>query len=89
MNVTHDPSERLSYHLFAEASEKRPQYARAQAAMKDACRNCHTQPLIDRVYIEAEQVLARTSQKVQEAQSIIEGLRKDGVLSGKPFEKPT
>ena len=88
LNVTHDPSERLSYNLFAEVSEKRPHYARAQAAMKDVCRNCHTQPLIDRVYTEAEQVLTGTNQKVQEARSIVEGLRKDGVLSGKPFEKP-
>jgi hypothetical protein len=88
LNVTHDPSERLSYNLFAEVSEKRPHYARAQAAMKDVCRNCHTQPLIDRVYTEAERVLTNTNQKVQEARSIVEGLRKEGVLNGKPFEKP-
>jgi hypothetical protein len=88
LNVTHDPSERLSYNLFAEVSEKRPHYARAQAAMKDVCRNCHTQTLIDRVYTEAEQVLTSTNQKVQEARAIVEGLRKDGVLSGKPFETP-
>ena len=29
LGVTHDPSERLSYNLFAEISDKRPQYARA------------------------------------------------------------
>ena len=28
MEVTHDPSDRLSYNLFAEVSDKRPNYAR-------------------------------------------------------------
>jgi hypothetical protein len=87
MNVTHDPSERLSYNLFAEVTDKRPQYARAQAAMKDVCRNCHTQPLIDRVYTEAERVVVSTNDKVKDVKDIIEGLRKDGLL-GKPFQAP-
>ena len=88
MNVTHDPSERLSYNLFAEISDKRPGYARAQATMKDLCTNCHTRPLIDRIYREAEQVVTETNQKTKEARGIIEGLRKDGVLSAKPFQTP-
>ena len=88
MNVTHDQSERLSYNLFAEVSEKRPQYARAQAAMKDLCRNCHAASLIDRVYTEAEQVLADTNRKVKEAREIVAGLRKDGVLGDRPFCEP-
>jgi hydroxylamine dehydrogenase len=88
MNVTHDPSERLSYNLFAEVTDKRPQYARAQAAMKDMCRNCHSQTVIDRVYDQAEKVVESTNDKVKAARSIIEGLRKDGVLSSKPFQTP-
>jgi hydroxylamine dehydrogenase len=88
LNVTHDPSERLSYNLFAEITDKRPQYARAQAAMKDMCRNCHSQTVIDRVYDQAEKVVESTNDKVKAARSIIEGLRKDGVLSAKPFQTP-
>jgi hydroxylamine dehydrogenase len=88
LGVTHDTSERLSYNLFAEISDKRPNYARAQAAMKDVCRNCHTQPLLDRVYTEAEQVLNSTNQRISEARMFVDQLRKDGVLVGKPFEQP-
>jgi hypothetical protein len=88
MNVTHDPSERLSYWLAAEVSERRPNYAQAQATMKDLCRNCHTDPLIDRVYRDAERAVAATNQKVREARAVVEGLRKEGVLSGKPFQHP-
>src|SRR5579884_3582977 len=88
LGVTHDPSERLSYKLFAEVSDKRPNYARAQAAMKDVCLQCHTKPLVDRVYEQAEKVVASTNEKVREARSIVDGLRKDGMLVGKPFEQP-
>ena len=42
LKVTHDTSERLSYWLVAEVSEKRPNYAQAQAAMKEVCAQCHT-----------------------------------------------
>jgi hypothetical protein len=88
LNVTHDPSERLSYLLFAEVTEKRPNYARAQAAMKDVCLQCHTRPQVDRVYEQAEQVVAATNEKVKAARSIVEGLHKDGVLSDRPFQTP-
>jgi hypothetical protein len=88
LSVTHDPSERLSYNLFAEVSDPRPNYGRARAAMQDVCRNCHTQPVIDRVYGQAEQVVANTNQKVRAAKEVIEGLRKEGVLPAKPFTQP-
>jgi hypothetical protein len=88
LNVTHDPSERLSYNLFAEITDKRPNHARAQAAMKDVCRNCHTQAVIDQVYGEAEQVVASTNEKVRDAKATLEALRKDGILGPKPFQQP-
>jgi hypothetical protein len=77
LNVTHDPSERLSYNLFAEITDKRPNYARAQAAMKDVCRNCHTESVIDRLYTEAEHVVASTNDTVRQAKEILESLRKN------------
>jgi hypothetical protein len=88
MNVTHDPSERLSYNLFAEITDKRPNYARAQAAMKDVCRNCHTQSVIDRVYSEAVQVVAATNEKIQHVRDVVGALRTEGILEPKPFQKP-
>src|SRR5438445_30977 len=72
--VTHDPSDRLSYNLFAEMSDKRPNYVRAQAQMKDVCGNCHSRPLIDRVYQEAEKVVAGTNEKVKASKAIIDKL---------------
>ncbi|HUY32505.1 MAG TPA: multiheme c-type cytochrome [Pirellulales bacterium] len=87
-NMTHDTSERLSFHLAAEVSDKRPNYALAQANMKDMCLNCHTRGLVDRIYREAEHVVAGTNEKVLAAKSIVDGLRADGLLGKKPFQHP-
>lgn len=86
--VTHDPSERLSYYLASAISDKRPNYAAAQAKMKQICSQCHTAVIIDRVYSQAEQVVATTNQRVKTAQDLVNGLRKDGVLTGPPFSQP-
>lgn len=88
MQVTHDPSERLSYLLAAEITPKRPNHVQAQANMKALCNNCHSQSLIERVYTEAEAAVASTNDKVQEARKIVDGLRSDGLLDGKPFTQP-
>ncbi|HYV38265.1 MAG TPA: multiheme c-type cytochrome [Gemmataceae bacterium] len=88
MAVTHDPSDRLSYNLFAENANKRPNYARGQAAMKDMCRNCHTAGTIDNLYTAAEAVVATSNEKVAAAKSIMDGLRKDEIIGKKPFATP-
>ena len=87
IGVTHDPSERLSYYLANAITDKRPNYSQAQAKMKQVCSQCHTPAVIDRVYSQAEQVVVNTNQKVKDAQDLVNGLRKDGSLSGPPFSQ--
>jgi hypothetical protein len=88
VGVTHDPSERLSYYLANAVSERRPNYAAAQAKMKLICLQCHTPSIPDRVYTQAEQVVQSTNTKVLAAQDIVTAVRKDGVVSGPPFSQP-
>jgi len=88
LGVTHDPSERLSYYLANAISEKRTNYAQAQAKMKQVCAQCHTQEIPDRVYAEAEKVVQTTNQRVSDAKALMDGLRRDGTLSGPPFSQP-
>jgi hypothetical protein len=88
IGVTHDPSERLSYYLANAITDKRPNYAAAQARMKQLCSQCHTPAVFERVYSQAEQVVQTTNQRVRAAQDVVNGLRKDGVLSGPPFSQP-
>jgi hypothetical protein len=86
--VTHDPSERLSYYLFAEITKPRPNAAQAQAKMKDICMQCHTPPLIERVYKEASAVVDATNEKILSARAIMDGLRKDTILTNAAFSEP-
>lgn len=88
VGITHDPSERLSYYLANAITEKRPNYAAAQAKMKQVCSQCHTPALIDRVYSQAEQVVQVTNDRVKSAQDLMNGLRQDRTLSGPPFSQP-
>jgi hypothetical protein len=87
IGITHDPSERLSYYLANAISEKRPNYAAAQAKMKQVCSQCHTASLIDRIYSQAEQVVQTTNDRVRVAQDLMNGLRNEGVLTGPPFSQ--
>ncbi len=88
VGVTHDTSERLSYYLANAISGKRPNYAEAQARMKQVCSQCHTPAIIDRVYSQAEQVVEVTNQRVLSAQELMDGLHKDGILTGPAFSHP-
>lgn len=88
LHMTHDPSERLGWFLASAVSDKRPNYAHAQANMKQVCEQCHTAQTIDRVYQQAEQTVASTNEKVLHAKAIMDGLHQDGLLTGKPFSNP-
>ena len=85
---THDTTERLSWYLFAPISTKRPGYERAQAAMKDVCTKCHARSHIDEFFARAEDVVNATNQKVEGAVAVMDGLRKEGLVSTKPFQQP-
>jgi hypothetical protein len=86
--VTHDPSDRLSFYLADPITKPRPNHDRAQLAMKQLCTQCHTTPLVDRVYSEAEKVVATTNEKVQAATDIVTKLREEGILTTAPFTRP-
>jgi hydroxylamine dehydrogenase len=86
--VTHDTTERLSYWLFAEISERRPTYAQGQAQMKEVCLICHTTGHVERFYQEAEAVLRDTNAKVAAGMAIMTELRAGGLLTPEPFDEP-
>lgn len=88
LGVTHDPSERLSYFLADAVTEKRPNFAANQAKMKQICAQCHTPRVAETVYSQGEKVVQSTNERVRAAQAIVEGLRKEGVLTGPPFSNP-
>lgn len=88
MGVTHDMGERLSWYLFEAVSKKRPNYLQGQTEMKEVCEKCHASSGVDRFYKNAEQVVQDTNAKVANTLAIVDGLRKDGLLTRKPFDEP-
>jgi len=88
LKSTHDTSERLSYKLADPVSTRRPNYSQAQSAMKEVCSQCHARPLVDRIFDEGEKAVESTNEKVKAATEVIDGLRKDGILTNKPFSQP-
>ncbi|WP_165244393.1 ammonia-forming cytochrome c nitrite reductase subunit c552 [Paludisphaera soli] len=85
---THDVTERLSYFLFAPVSDRRPKFEEGRRNMKAICLKCHTNPKIAQFYGEAEGVVRSTNKLVKEADTIIAGLRKEGLLTDEPFDEP-
>jgi hydroxylamine dehydrogenase len=55
--MTHDTTQRLSWFLFADISEKRPTYAQGRDTMQDTCMKCHAQTQVAEFYAAAEDVL--------------------------------
>ena len=86
--VTHDVTERLSWYLFAPVSKKRSGYTSGQDHMKEVCSKCHSKGPIDRMYVNAEQVVHATNDKVKKMQALMKGLRDDGLLTPEPFDEP-
>jgi len=85
---THDVTERLSYFLFESVSDRRPGYKEGKKNMQAICLKCHTTPNILRFYSEAEAVVKSTNKLVNEGKKIMEGLRKDNLLTPEPFDEP-
>jgi hypothetical protein len=88
LKTTHDTTERLSYWLFAEISDRRPNYQLGQAAMKEVCLKCHATTGVERYYTEAEAVVVSTNEKVGEAKALVRALREEGLLTPEPFDEP-
>jgi hypothetical protein len=85
---THDVTQRLSYFLFATVSDRRPNYDQGKKNMQAVCLKCHTSPRILAFYSAAEGVVKSTNALVKEAEAIVAGLRKDGLLTPEPFDEP-
>ncbi len=88
LKVTHDPTERLTWFLFAPISTRRPGGEQGQLQMKEVCLKCHARTGVDAFFTNAEAVLAATNEKVAGATAVVKQLRDEGLLTAKPFDEP-
>ena len=86
--VTHDPSERLSYNLFAEVTTRRPDADRAEARMKTICLQCHTPPAGGPSLRTGRGGRRRPpTRKFSAAKAIMDSLKAEGLISTNPFSQ--
>ncbi len=87
LGVTHDTTQRLSWFLFQDVSEKRPTYAQGRDAMQETCLKCHASTQVDAFYAAAEGVLKTTNEHVESARKLMQELRDEGLLTPQPFDE--
>jgi len=85
---THNPGVRLSYYLFAEITQKRATYQQGRDAMTAVCANCHASAHIKRFFADAESVVTSVNSRVQEAKTLMDGLRARGLLTPTALDEP-
>jgi hypothetical protein len=56
--------------------------------MMDICEQCHTPSTIERVFKEAEAIVAATNEKVLTAKNIMSGLYADGIIPTNAYALP-
>jgi hydroxylamine dehydrogenase len=86
--MTHDVGERLSYYLFKDISDERPNGMVNRERMKTICLNCHAQTKVDNFYTRADLVLAATNEKISQIKAIYDGWKRDKLINDKPFDEP-
>ena len=87
LGMTHDTTERLSYFLFAPISAKRPTYMQGRNAMQEVCKKCHASARVEKLYEQAEAMVAATNERVQAGKDLMLSLRKEGLLTPEPFDE--
>jgi len=87
-STTHDVGDRLSWFLFAEISEHRPNWQENRERMKSICGECHSRPFIDEQYAAADALTVAINDRVSEAKTIVESLVASGAMTAEPFDHP-
>jgi hydroxylamine dehydrogenase len=86
-NVTHDTTQRLSWFLFQDISEKRPTHAQGRDNMQETCLKCHAHTQVQEFYSAAEDVLLKTNDDVQQVKELMQALRDEGLLTPQQFDE--
>jgi nitrate/TMAO reductase-like tetraheme cytochrome c subunit len=85
---THNVGERLKWSLQPEIAKVRPSGENNRETLKAICLNCHTQSFITDELTKAEKNIELTNQNILKGKSILEDLRKSGLLGTKPMGTP-
>lgn len=87
-STTHDVGDRLTWFLAAQVSTRRPSWQDNKVRMQSVCFECHNKNFIDAFYADADKGVDAINERVTEADTIIQPLKDQGLLTDAPFDEP-
>ncbi|NWF68283.1 MAG: nitrate reductase [Chloroflexi bacterium] len=85
--TTHDAGDRLSWYLFAQFSERRPNYQENITAMQNVCFECHNRNFITTFYADADVAVEYVNGLVTQGTELLQPLREQNLLTATPFDE--
>ncbi len=86
--TTHDAGDRLSWYLFAPISERRPGWQDNAVRMQTVCLECHNKNFIQNFYTDADKLVVRVNELVNEGNAIVKPLRDQKIITDTQFDEP-
>jgi len=78
----------VSRGIVTDGSPTAARSSKERAFMLSVCADCHTQAMAARSLADADSIREQSGKIVAEAQAIVEGLQREGLLSPAPAERP-
>jgi hydroxylamine dehydrogenase len=85
--TTHDMGDRLTWFLFSQISERRPNWQGNQVAMQNVCRECHNENFVSEFYADADTAVEAVNAWVKQSDEIMAPLQQQGLLTDTPFDQ--
>jgi hypothetical protein len=86
--TTHDVGDRLTWFSAAQVSARRPSWEDNKVRMQSICFECHNKEFIDAFYADADKGVEAINLRVKEADTIIQPLIDQKLLTADPFDEP-
>jgi hydroxylamine dehydrogenase len=86
--TTHDVGDRLTWFLAAQVSTRRPAWQDNLVRMQAVCMECHNKDFISAFYTDADKGVEAVNAFVNEADTIIQPLKDQNLLTAAPFDEP-
>lgn len=85
--TTHDAGDRLSWYLFAPISERRPGWQDNAVRMQTVCLECHNKNFIASFYTDADKLVLRVNELVEEGNAVVKPLRDAKLITDVQFDE--
>jgi hypothetical protein len=89
LEITHDPSARLSWNLRAPVSTRNPDWEQRRAKMRIVCGNCHGAEMVSAFYDQLDAAVAMYNQRfAAPASEIMARLHVANAITAAPIDEP-